>query len=205
MERGRRLRRARALRDNVPYRLEIISLDNPYAVRAALTEIAQALAAGQLDPRAAGKLLYAVQQATAMNKLIAQAEAAQLETMKDVKDQAHTGDSSRVQECPDFEQKFGIPPGTDIDAETERTLRKADDEAELRQANALPAPPPGLRPGSPQYRVYREEAYQALNMQLNSVRHQLRDYYEEKRQQAEKFKKEALSANASPGKLAESA
>ena len=42
-------------------------------------------------------------------------------------------------------------------------------------------------------------------MQLNSVRHQLRDYYEEKREQAEKFKKEALSANASSGKLAESA
>ncbi len=39
MQRGRRLRRARALRDNVPYRLEIQSLDNPYAVRNALTEI----------------------------------------------------------------------------------------------------------------------------------------------------------------------
>ena len=48
MQRGRILRRARALRDNLPYRLEIQSLDNLYAVRAALTEIAQALAAGQL-------------------------------------------------------------------------------------------------------------------------------------------------------------
>src|SRR5580704_11623977 len=55
MQRGRRLRRARALRDNQPYRLEIQSLDNLYAVRAALTDIAQALAAGQLDARTAGK------------------------------------------------------------------------------------------------------------------------------------------------------
>ena len=53
MQRGRRLRRARALRDNLPYRLEIQSLDNLYAVRAALTDIAQALAAGQLESRTA--------------------------------------------------------------------------------------------------------------------------------------------------------
>ena len=77
MQRGRRLRRARALRDNVPYRLEIQSLDNLYAVRAALTEIAQALAAGQLDPRTDGKLLYAIQQVSATNRRIEQLEAAQ--------------------------------------------------------------------------------------------------------------------------------
>jgi hypothetical protein len=40
MERARRLRRARALRDNQPYRLEIQSLDNSQATRAALTDIA---------------------------------------------------------------------------------------------------------------------------------------------------------------------
>src|ERR1035441_7984024 len=49
MQRGRRLRRARALRDNVPYRLEIHCLDNLYAVRDALSDIAQALAAGPLE------------------------------------------------------------------------------------------------------------------------------------------------------------
>ena len=51
MERGRRLRRARALRDNAPYRVDIASLDNPYAVRNAITEIVQALGSGQLHPR----------------------------------------------------------------------------------------------------------------------------------------------------------
>ena len=75
MERARRLRRARALRDNVPYRLEIQSLDNLYAIRAALTEIAQALAAGQLDPRVAGKLLYAIQLVAATNRRIEKMEA----------------------------------------------------------------------------------------------------------------------------------
>ena len=75
-ERGRRLRRARALRDNLPYRIDIQSLDNPYAVRAALTDIVQALAAGQLDARIAGKMLYAIQQVTAANRRIEQMEAA---------------------------------------------------------------------------------------------------------------------------------
>ena len=85
MQRGRRLRRARALRDNQPYRLEIQSLDNLYAVRAALTDIAQALAAGQLDARTAGKLLYAIQQVCATNRRIEQMEAAQLEQRKERK------------------------------------------------------------------------------------------------------------------------
>ena len=75
-ERGRRLRRARALRDNAPYRVEIPSLDNPYAVRNAITEIVQALGSGQLDPRVAGKMLYGIQLARAENKRIAQMEAA---------------------------------------------------------------------------------------------------------------------------------
>ena len=76
MQRGRRLRRARALRDNAPYRVDIPSLDNPYAVRNAITEIVQALGSGQLDPRVAGKMLYGIQLARAENKRIAQLEAA---------------------------------------------------------------------------------------------------------------------------------
>ena len=205
MDRGRRLRRARALRDNLPYRLEIQSLDTPYAVRAAITEIVQALGARQLDSQTAGKMLYGVQQAVAMNKLIAQMEAAPAKTQNNAEALSHPAEDSRVREYPGFEKEFGITPGTDIDAETEWTLRKADEEAELRQVNALPTPPAGVRPGSAQYRVYREEAYQAMNMQLNSMKHQLRDYYEEKRQQSEKQRKEMLSATAPPGQLVESA
>jgi hypothetical protein len=214
MQRGRRLRRARALRDNLPYRLEIQSLDNPYAVRAALTDVAQALAAGQLDPRTAGKLLYAIQQVTATNRRIEQMEAAAAANppvpqvrapLSGANLGSHADANSRVQECPDFEQKFGIPPGTDIDAETDAVLRKADEEAELRQSESLPQPPPGTRPGSAADRLFREEAYQILRLQLKRTQHQLRDYNEEKRQQIEKMKKEMMSATPATEPLADSA
>jgi hypothetical protein len=213
MQRGRRLRRARALRDNLPYRLEIQSLDNLYAVRAALTDIAQALAAGQLDPRTAGKLLYAIQQVSATNRRIEQMEAAA--AAKDPVPQVRArllgdnlgsqADDSRVQECPGFEKQFGLPPGADLDAETDAVLRKADEEAELRQSESLPEPPPGVRVGSPAYRVFREEAYQAMQLQLTHMRHQLRDYNEQKRQEFEKEKKEMMSAIPAPDRLADSA
>ena len=189
MERGRRLRRARALRENVPYRLDIPSLDNLYAIRNALTEVVQAVGSGQLDPRAAGKMLYGIQQASAINRRIEKMEAAQMEELNAAPDRAD--DHSRVQEFPDFEKTFDINPGADLDAETAFLLRQADAEAELRQADPMPTPPPGLRPGSPAYRVYREEAYQGMQMQLNSMRAQLREYNEMKRQQVEKQIKEA--------------
>ena len=200
MERGRRLRRARALRDNLPYRLEIQSLDNPYAIRAALTDIAQALAAGQLDPRTAGKLLYAIQQVTSANRRIEQMEAA---AAKETDPQ--TDDRSRIQEFPDFEKKFGLPPGADLDAETDAVLQKADEEAELRHSEALPTPPPGVRPGSPAYRLFREETYQIMRSQLNDMRHQLREFNQQKRQQLESMKKEVASVTPSSQRLADSA
>jgi hypothetical protein len=220
MQRGRRLRRPRALRDNLPYRLEIQSLDNLYAVRAALIDIAQALAAGQLDPRTAGKLLYAIQQVTATNRRIEQMEAAQLENRKDAQDQpvpqvrarllganlgSQTDDDSRIQECPEFEKQFGLPPGADLDAETDALLQKADEEAELRQSESLPTPPPGVRVGSPAYRLFREEAYQTMRLQLLDMRHQLREFNEQKRQQFEKMKKEMMPATPTPQRLANSA
>ena len=215
MQRGRRLRRARALSDNVPYRLEIQSLDNLYAVRDALTEIAQALAAGQLEARTAGKLLYAIQQVSATNRRIEQLEAAQLEKRKEEKEGvpqvrhllANLGsdDNSRIQECPDFENTFGLPPGADLDAETDAVLRKADEEAELRQAESMPLPPPGVRPGSVAYRVYREEAYQILQLRVNGLQHQLRAYNEQKRQQFENMKKEVMSATPAPDRRADTA
>jgi len=198
MQRTRRLRRARALRDNVPYRLEIPALDNLYAIRNAITEVVQAVGSGQLDPRAAGKMLYGIQQANAINRRIEKLEAAQLEKMQaaipggpqlpsvgNCEDQsnAHADDHSRLHEYPGFEKEFALNPGADLDAETAFLLRKADAEAELRQADSMPAPPPpGIRPGSPAFRVYREQAYQGMQMPLNSMRVQLREYNEMKRQ-----------------------
>ena len=204
-ERGRRLRRARALRDNVPYRLEIPPLVDFDAVEFALTEIAQAVGSGQLDHRAAGKMLYAIQQATSLIKYRAKLAAAQSEAMHDAKQPAQA-DKPRIQEYPNFEQEFGLNPGTDIDAETEWTERKAEEEAELRHANDFPPPPPGMRIGSAQFRVYREEAYQALNMRLNHMKHDLKEYYEEKRKRGEEqFKKEMASVASSAGPVSRGA
>ena len=69
-ERVRRLRRARALRDNQPYRLDANSLDSPYALRVALADVFHALGSGQLEYHVAGKLLYPVQLAAANNRRI---------------------------------------------------------------------------------------------------------------------------------------
>jgi hypothetical protein len=200
MQRGRRLRRARALRDNQPYRLEIQSLDNPYAVRDALTDIAQALAAGQLDARTAGKLLYAIQQVSATNRRIEEMQSAQLKEGKDAQDQPDN--NSHIQEYPEFEKQFGIPPGSDLDAETDAVLRKADEEVQLRQLYSMPEPPAGVRVGSPAYRVYREEAYQVMRLQLQDLQHELRDYHAQKR---EKLKKEIMSAFPAPERRASTA
>ena len=153
MQRGRRLRRARALRDNVTYRLEIQSLDNPYAIRDAVSDVAQALAAGQLESRTAGKLLYAIQQATTTNRRIEQMEAAAAANA-----QPHADDNSRIQECPEFEARFGLPPGADLDVVIAAVEQKADEEVKYRKEDALPEPPPGVRVGSPAYRLSATKA-----------------------------------------------
>jgi hypothetical protein len=219
--RGRRLRRARALRDNLPYRLDLPALDDLAAVQVALSEIVQALGSGQLDHRAAGKMLYAIQQTTSVIKFRAKLEA-QLETAKlmggpqlpsvgNCGDQpnAQTRDLARVQAYPGFEQEFGLEPGTDLDAEINSTLQKAEEEAQILHAEAPPPPPPGVRPGSAQYRVYREEVYQSLNIRINRMKHELRDYHEQKRKESEKlaeeFKKEAMSATPPPKPVSKSA
>ena len=201
MQRGRRLRRARALRDDLPYRLEIQSLDNLYAVRAALTDIAQALAAGQLEPRTAGKLLYAIQQVSSTNRRIEQMEAAVAKGLGSQPD-----DNSRIQEYPDFEKQLGLPPDVDLDVVIAAVEQKADEEAKYRKEDALPEPPPGVRVGSPAYRLFRDEGYQMLRLRVKDLQFQLRDYHEQKRQQYEaEMKKDRMSETAAPQPLAESA
>ena len=234
---GRRLRRARALRDNVPYRLDLPALEHLAAVQVALSEIVLALGSGQLDHRAAGKMLYAIQQTTSVIKFRAKLEA-QLATAQPPAEKLSLGspqmpsvglggphlpasgkcgaeansragqsstDLVRVQAYPGFEQEFGLEPGADLDAETAQTLQEAEEEAEILHAEAPPPPPPGVRPGSAQYRVYREEVYQSLNIRINRMKHDLRDYYEQKRKENEKLAKEAMGVTLPPKPLATSA
>jgi hypothetical protein len=244
--RGRRLRRARALREQVPYRMELPALEDLTAVQVALSEIVQALGSGQLDHRAAGKMLYAIQQTTSVIKVRVKFEAAQSRAAQQTAEKpsstsasyqsaasaapqaventtgfspcdsatlggpqlpsvGNCGDQSnaaRVQAYPGIEQEFSIKAGEDIDAEIHWTLSKADEEAELRHAEAPPPPPPGIRFGSVQHRLYREENYQGLNMQINRMKLELRDYNAQQRKENEKkieaLKKEMLSATAQP-------
>ena len=193
-QRGRRLRRARALRDNVPYQPDIQSLDNPYAVRTAITEIAQALASGQLDQAVAGKILYAIQQASSQNKLIAQIEAAQAQEKE--QEQGHTPSVSRPTEDPDFARRFDIPPGSDIDTEIEVAAKQAQQEFDFRQARSVPAPPPGVRAGSAHYELYRDQAIEELRTRIEVLQLQLREYRVIRKQMAEQMRKEALSATS---------
>ena len=133
MQRGRRLRRARALRDNVPYRLEIQSLDNPYAIRAALTDIAQALAAA-LDPASPASCSTPSSRSPPPTAASSRWKPPQ----EQPKSRLTYDNDSRIQEYPEFEKQFGLPPGADLDAETDAVLQKADEEAELRQEESLP-------------------------------------------------------------------
>jgi hypothetical protein len=197
-QRGRRLRRARALRDNLPYQLDIESLDSPYAVRTAVTEIVQALASGQLDHAVAGKMLYGVQQAASMNKLIAQAQAAQPQS-------APSAEVSRPEECPEFAAQFNIPPGSDIDAETDAVMKSAEHAAEIRHANVLPGPPPGVRPGSPQYQLYRDDTVQELRLRIDVLQRLLREYSEAKKPIIDQMRKEAMSATQPTAPVAKTA
>lgn len=223
-QRGRRLRQARALRDHAPYPLEIQSLDNPYAVRNAITEIVQAIGAGQLDPLAAGKMLYGIQLVRAENNRIARMEAdAAKDAAQNVNDPVPQAsdpvpqacpepaervrarslrdnlgpdaDTPRVQQLPNFNKQFGLAPAADLDAEIDATFQQAAKAATDQQPLPMPAPPPGIRVGSPAWRVYREDCYQALQAEVQDLRFKLRDYFEVKRQeslrQAEELYQEA--------------
>ncbi len=207
MQRGRRLRRARALRDNLPYRLEIQSLDNPYAIRAALTDIAQALAAGQLDSRTAGKLLYAIQQVSSTNRRIEQMEAAAVKKCKRcgapgsrpfwaitwVHNPTPTPASRNFPNLRNNSVYRRTPISTPRPTRScKRLMRKrncarANPSLSLHQACALALPPTVSSARRP---------IRSMQMQLTRMRHQLRDYNQQKRQQYEAaMKKEMMSAD----------
>ena len=180
MHRGRRLRRARALRGNQPYRLE--SSPSTISTRFASpspTSLRRSRPASSISHCRA--VLYAIQQVSSTNRRIEQMEAAAAASAE-----PHADNNSRMQEYPDFEKQFGIPPGADLDAETDLVpTEKADEETGLRQSEAesIPTAPPGVRVGSAAYHLFREEAYQVLRLSVKRLQHELRDYNQQKRQQ----------------------
>ena len=175
MQRGRRLRRAQAQSRNEPCPLNLPPLEDLRSTRVALSEIVQALAAGQLDHRSAGLILYAIQQATTVSLRIAQMEAA-LETAgeKAAEEKAVADDSTRLQEYPEFERNFDIPSGIDLDAETDHAMRGAAEQAAVLSIAPNPQPGAGC-PVPAKIHYTREEAYQVMQWQIHRMQQQIRE------------------------------
>jgi hypothetical protein len=195
MQRGRRLRLALAQGRNEPAQLILPPLENLDSMRVALSEIVEALAAGQLDHRSAGLMLYAIQQAATVSLRVAQMQAAHKHE-EDEKGEtpaarAEQSQSPRLQEYPEFERKFGLQPGVDLDAETDHAMRAAEEQA------AILSVAPTLQPGTSHpvpFKVHytREEAYQSLQWEIHQMKQQIRAYKEERK--LELSKKQAASA-----------
>jgi len=131
--RGRRLRRAQARRHSQPYRLQLPALENLHAIQVAIGEILEAMAEGQLDPKAGGIMLYGIQQATTVMLKIQ--DAAQWDDDED-DDDNEAGQPLRVREFPAFEQHYGLPPNVSLEADPDLALQHAEDGSA-----AVPLPP----------------------------------------------------------------
>lgn len=166
--RRRRLARAQALRRGQPYRLHLPTLDNLRAVQVALTEVLEAIAERQLEPKSAGLMLYGLQQATTMIRMA--------ELNDDWQDDDDYEDQpGRAREFPDFEQKFGVPPGIDLEAEPEVALQQAEEHpvpapAQARVAHSETSAPPAPAPSAQsRQRGERGPSYQDLRQQLRAM------------------------------------
>jgi hypothetical protein len=123
--RGQQMRMARAIAQHQPYQFVLPSLDDMHAVQAALTHVAVAMTAGLLERRSAGLLLYALQQAAGNLRFLAQmqtqvqiavaAEADAPPLSPSLGDRGGPSQPQRVvEEYPEFEAEFGLPPGLDL-------------------------------------------------------------------------------------------
>ena len=160
--RGRRLRRAQALRRGQSCPVQIPPLDTLRGIHIALTEVIDALAHGQIEPRAAGQMLYAIQQTTSVLRAINEEAEWQDDDLDDT-------DDSRIREFPNFEVQYGLPFGVDLEAPPEVALQQAEDNP------AAPPPPEQSEPltKSAPTRVVRAEKRDADGPSYNDLRQQL--------------------------------
>ena len=209
--RARRLRRALAQSRNEPCPLVLPPLEDLASVSAALSEILQALAAGQLDQRSAGLMLYAIQQAATVFYRVAQMQMQQQahqeaqSTRPDSPPAAMPAASAApvpVTEYPDLERNFDLPPGIDLDAAIDHAMLRAQEQAAA--LSVMPTPQPGSGcpvPAKPHYT--REESYQVMQWDISRLRKQIREFQEERKQYF--AKKQPDSAAPSPNPAANSA
>jgi len=122
--RGQRLRMARAIAKRQPYALRLPALDDVTGVRVAAAEVAEALAAGLIEPKRAGCLVYTFQQILYALRLEAQAPqrfvsnpALSAAGAAGVQySGAPSAEQKRlVEDYPEFEEEFGLPTDIDID------------------------------------------------------------------------------------------
>lgn len=109
--RARRLAMAKAQSEHRPWRLELPPLEDMYAVQTAVTNVIEALAAGSLDSKRAGVILYGLQQASNNVRLAAWGIDSHF-ALQDY-------DERRVDHYPGLEAEFGLPKSVDLEAAPE--------------------------------------------------------------------------------------
>ncbi len=130
--RGQQMRIARALAQRQSFQLLLPPLEDLNAVQSALIHVTAALAARLLDRHHAGQLLYALQQAASNLRFLAKAQAKAAANLAPQAGQLaatpealgappfspsvgeRVGNDRVVEEYPEFEAEFGLPPGLDL-------------------------------------------------------------------------------------------
>ncbi len=113
--RGQQMRIARALAQRQTYHLVLPPLEDMNGVQAALVHVTAALAAGLLERRRAGQLLYALQQAANNQRLLDKAQKQAQAAPQSGQPALEAGGPQRVvEDYPQFEAEFGLPPGLDL-------------------------------------------------------------------------------------------
>jgi len=160
--RGRRLKIAQARRQGQNPPLQLPFPEDMHAVQVALGEAIWALADDRVDPKRAGLILYALQQASS-----------NLNTTKEWNGQRQEVDRnapSRATASPEFERRFGLHPGTDLEAacasletgpKEDSSFRRHPERSEdasrpneveepaVSTAHENPGPPLSAAPGAP--------------------------------------------------------
>lgn len=203
--RARRLRRALALSRNEPCPLDLPPLEDLASVPVALSEILQALAAGQLDQRSAGLMLYAIQQATTVFFRVAQMQQQTHQEAQSTRPDSPAAAPQApvpVTEYPDLERNFDLPPGIDLDAAIDHAILRAQEQAAA--LSVMPTPQPGSGCPVPAKLHYtREEGYQIMQWEVSRLRKQIREFQEERKRDFER--KQPAPAAPPPNPVASSA
>ena len=109
--RARRLSMANAQSEKRPWRLDLPPLEDMYAVQCAIGNVVEALAAGTLDSKRGGLILYGLQQAANNVRMAAWGMASRFAI--------HDYDEGRVDTYPGLEAEFALPKSVDLDAAPE--------------------------------------------------------------------------------------